>query len=125
MKEKISDKLTIRIASLIHKTLHSRDSADRLVGTILSTWRARSDWHRKNLTTLVLDFESIAELSESAASALAEFHLEFLQDKNLAIEFSNMSDPVRKIFAAAEKSLRRFRKGINAGKKKSGFMIEI
>ncbi len=126
MKEKMVDKLMVCVATLIPKTLHSRDSADRLVRSVISLWRARSDFRKRNLTTLVLDFDGIAELSESAAGALAEFYMEFAEEKNSAIEFLNMSDSIRKPFAAAEKSLRRLRKGINSrAKSKSGFVIEI
>lgn len=126
MKEKRDGKLTVHVARAIPKTLHSRDSADRLVGAVVSFWRARPDRHKNDLTTLVLDFEGISQLSESAASALAEFRLEFSEDKDPTIEFSNMSVSVKKTFAAVEKSVRGIRKRINArNKKKNSFMIEI
>ncbi|HUI30599.1 MAG TPA: hypothetical protein VLX91_10310 [Candidatus Acidoferrales bacterium] len=126
MKEKSDGKLTIQVATAIPKTLHSRDSADRLVRTAVSFWRARPDRSKKDLTALVLDFNGIAQLSESAASALVEFRLEFSGDNDPAIEFSNMTNSVKKTFAGAEKSLRRFQKRINGrGKKKSSFIIEV
>ncbi len=126
MKEKRDGKLTVHVARTIPKTLHSRDSADRLVGTVVSLWRARPDTHRNTLTRLVLDFDGISQMSESAASALAEFRLEFSEDKDPTIEFSNMSVSVKKTFAAAEKSLRGIHKRINArNKKKNNFLIEI
>jgi anti-anti-sigma regulatory factor len=126
MKEKTDDKLTVRIASSIPKTLHSRDSAERLVRTVVSLWRARSDGREKNLNTLVLDFEGISQLSDSAAGALIEFRLEFSEDRNPAVEFSNMSDPVKKTFAALEKSFGQIHRRVNLQKKKKrSFLIEI
>ena len=126
MKENMDDKLTVRVAATIPKTLHSRDSADRLVRAVVSLWRTRSNGNDKNPNKLILDFEGISQMSESAASALIEFQLEFSEDKNPEVEFSNMSVPIEKTFAAVEKSLRRMHKGINArNKKKSSFMIEI
>ena len=126
MKDKTDSKLTVRIASSIPKTLQSRDSADRLIGTVISLWRARPDEYRKNPTTLILDFEGIEQLSESAAGTLIEFRRESSEDKNPVIEFSNMSVSVNETFAAVEKPLRRFHKRIKTrGKKKNSFVIEI
>lgn len=126
MKAKIDGKLTVQVATVIPKTLHSRDSAERLVRTVVSMWRARSDNGDKNPAKLVLDFDGITQLSESAASAIVEFRLEFSEDKYPAIEFSNMTASVRKTFTAVEESLRQIHKRIAARtKKKSSFMIEI
>ncbi len=126
MKEKSDGKLTVQVVSAIPKTLNSRDSAERLVRTAVGLWRARSDGHNKNTTTLVLDFEGITQMSESAASALVEFRLDFSEDKYPAMEFSNMSDSVKKTFAAVEKPVQRIHKRISAqAKKKNSFMIEI
>jgi len=125
MSDKTDGKFTVRIAESIPKTLHSRDSADRLVRTVISLWRSRPDAGKKNLTTLVLDFDGVEQVSESAAGAIIEFQREFSEDKNPEIEFSNMSATVSKIFAAAEKPLRRSSKGMKSQKKKNSFTIEI
>jgi hypothetical protein len=125
MKDKTDGKLTVRIASSIPKTLHSRDSAERLVRTVVSLWRASSEGQDNYPATLVLDFDGIPQLSESAASAIVEFRLEFSGGKYPAIEFANTSVPVRKTLAAVEKSLWRVRRRVNARKKKTSYMIEI
>jgi len=126
MKEKADVKLTVRVAETIAKTLHSKDSADRLVGAVVSLWRRRSDGSSRNTKTLILDFDGVPRLSESAASVLVEFRLEFSEDRKPEIKFSNMSDSVKKTFAAVEKSTQRIHKRINASsKKKTSFMIEI
>ncbi len=126
MKEKMDGTLTVRVATTIPKTLHSRDSADRLVRSVISLWRERSDELRKGAVTLILDFEGIEYLSESAASALIEFRQEFSEDKDPKIRFSNLSISAGKVFAAAEKQFRLASKRIkNQKKKQSSFLIEV
>ncbi|MFZ1081975.1 MAG: STAS domain-containing protein [Candidatus Kryptoniota bacterium] len=126
MKEKTDSKLTVRIAASIPKALHSRDSADRLVRTVVSLWRARPDVRKKTPTTLILDFQGVEQLSESAAGTLLEFRREFSEDKNPAIEFSNMSVSVNETFAAVEKPVGRFSRRVKTQKKKKNiFAIEI
>jgi len=126
MKEKIDGKLTVQVVEVIPKMLHSRDSADRLVRAVINIWRERPRELRKNTGTLVLDFQSIEYVSDSAASALIEFRREFSEDKKPAVEFSNLSDSVSKIFETEEKHLRRASRGIKAQKKKSNsFLIEV
>ncbi len=126
MSVKTDDKFIIQVAASIAKTLHSRDSAERLVRTVISMWRARPDAGRKNSATLILDFEGIEQLSESAAGALIEFRREFSEDKNPSIEFSNLSPSVSKTLAAVEKPVRRVSGKVKTAKKKqSSFTIEI
>lgn len=126
MKEKLDGTLRVRVATTIPKTLHSRDSADRLVRSVISLWRERSDELRKNAVTLILDFEGIEYLSESAAAALIEFRQEFSEDKDPEIRFSNLSASAVKAFTAAEKHLRLASKRIkNQKKKQSSFLIEV
>lgn len=86
----------------------------------------RSDELRKGAVTLILDFEGIEYLSESAASALIEFRQEFSEDKDPKIRFSNLSISAGKVFAAAEKQFRLASKRIkNQKKKQSSFLIEV
>jgi anti-anti-sigma regulatory factor len=126
MKEKMDETLTVRVAATIPKTLHSRDSADRLVRSVISLWRERSDGLRKGAATLILDFEGIEFLSESAAGALVEFRQEFSEEKDPKIEFSNLSASAGKAFAAAEKRIRIASKRTKTQKKKqSSFLIEV
>lgn len=126
MKVKTGGKLTVRIASSIPKTLQSRDSADRLIRTAIGVWRARPEASRRKPTTLILDFDGIEELSESAAAILTDFRRESAEDKNPAIEFSNMSVSVNKTFETVGKPFRRFQKRVKTeGKKKNSFVIEI
>ena len=125
MKEKMGDELTVLIASSIPKTLHSRDSAERLVRIVVGLWRGKAGGYNTP-AVLILDFSGISQLSESAADVLVEFRSEFSGGRCPLIEFSNTSAPVRKALTVAEKSLERLHKRINAHrKKKSGFMIEI
>jgi hypothetical protein len=125
MKEKMDGKLTVRVTTVIPKTLHSRDSADRLVRTVVGLWRERPDELRRNAATLILDFEGIEYLSESAAGALIEFRQEFSEAKDPEIKFSNLSASVSKTLVIAEKNLRHLR-GIKARKRKqNGFSIEV
>jgi hypothetical protein len=126
MKEKKDGKLTVRVAASVPKTLHSRDSADRLVRTVVSLWRERSDELRKSAATLILDFEGIEYLSESAAGALIEFRQEFSEDKDPEIKFSNMSASVDKTFMTAERHMRHDSKGTKTQKRKpNSFLMEV
>ena len=123
---KSDGKFIIEVATSVAKTLHSRDSAERLVRTVISMWRERPDAGKKNSATLILDFAGIEQLSESAAGALIEFRREFSEDKNPSIEFSNLSPSVSKTLAAVEKPLRRVStKAKTAKKKQNSFTIEI
>ena len=125
MKEKMGDELTVPVASSIPKTLHSRDSAERLVRMVVGLWRGRAGGHNSP-AALILDFSGISQLSESAAGVLVEFRFEFSGGGCPQVEFSNTAAPVRKALTTAEKSLERLHKRIDAHrKKKSGFMIEI
>jgi len=126
MKEKNDGKLTVQVAATIPKTLHSRDSADRLVRAVVNIWRERPRTLRKSTRILELDFKGIEYIANSAASALIEFRNEFSEDKRPAVEFSNLSNSMSKIFEAEEKRLRLVSKGTNAQKKKpNGFLIEV
>lgn len=126
MSEKMGSKFTVRIEESIPKTLHSRDSAERLVRTVVSMWRARPGAGGRNVVTLVLDFEGIREISESAAGALIGFREQFSEDKDPEIEFSNMSASVDKTFAAVGKSLRNSSaRGKGRKRKPNGFSIEL
>lgn len=126
MKEKKDGKLTIRVVTTISKTLQSRDSADRLVRTVISLWRERSDELRRSADTLLLDFKGIEYLSESAAAVLIDFRQEFSEDKDPEIEFSNLSASVGKTFVAAQKNLRLACKDIKTHKRKpNSFLIEV
>lgn len=127
MSKNTDGKFTVQIANTIPKMLHSRDSAERLVRTVIGLWRVRSEEFRKNPATLILDFNGIGLVSESAACALIEFQREFSEDKNLTIEFSNLSTSVSETFAIAEKSLRRVSKRIKTHKTKgqNSFVIEV
>ncbi|HEY9165232.1 MAG TPA: hypothetical protein VIS48_03625 [Candidatus Kryptonia bacterium] len=125
MREKKNLEFTVRVAGSIPKKLNSRDSAERLVRNVISMWRERSDEYMKNSTTLNLDFNGIESVSESAVAALVEFRLEFAEDKNPEIEFSNLPISVSKTIASVERSIRHSSGRIASRKKKKGYLIEI
>lgn len=126
MKEKTEGKFTVRVVESLPKTLQSRDSADRLVRAVITLWRSRPITGGRDATTLVLDFDGVHQVSESAAGAIIEFREEFSEDKDPKIEFSNMSPSVDETFAAVEKSLRAVSGRIKTRKRKhSGFSIKL
>jgi len=126
-KMKTGNRLTVKVAKAIQKTLHSRDSAERLERTAVNLWRARSDELRKTPSTLVLDFMDVELVSQPAADALLKFRREFSEDKNLTIEFSNLSTSVSKTFAIVERRLQEIAKRTKTRKIRgqSVFSIEV
>jgi STAS domain len=106
MREKRDGKFTVQVGATIQKTLHSRDSADRLVRAVISLWRNSNGTPGKPPTTLILDFRGVQQLSESAAGVLIEFRREFSEDKNPEIVFSNMSSQINAILEAAARPSR-------------------
>ncbi len=126
MREKTDDKFTVRVADTLQKTLHSRDSAERLVRAVISLWRDSTDGPRKSAGILVLDFQGIEQISESAAGVIAEFRDKFSEDKDPEIIFSNMSSSIREIIEAAERSVLQSARKLRSSKKKRGrFTIKI
>lgn len=126
MKEKMDGKFTVRVATAIPKTLHSRDSAERLVRAVVSLWRKRPRELKRDGATLILDFNEIEHLSESAADVLIEFREEFSEAKDPEIQFSNLSDSVDKALVAAEKNLRRLSRGSKTRKRnQNNYSIEV
>ncbi len=126
MREKCDARFTVRVAATIPKALHSRDSADRLVRVAVSLWRENLDDMRQRAATLVLDFEGIGQLSESAADSLIEFRREFSEDNNPRIVFSNMSVSVSKTLEEVERPQRQTSGKIKKQKgKHNGFLIKI
>ena len=125
MRERTDDESTAPIVSSIPKTLHSRESAERLVRAVVGLWREKSDTHN-NPSSLILDFDGIFRLSESVAEVLVQFRYEFPGGKCPPVKFLNVSATVRKTLTSAEKSLAQIHKRLNANrKKKSGFSIKI
>ena len=117
---KTGNRLTLEVAKAIQKTLHSRDSAERLERTAVNLWRARSDELRKTPSTLVLNFMDVELVSQPAADALLKFRREFSEDKNL-------STSVSKTFAIVERQLQQIAKRTKTRKIKgqSVFSIEV
>ena len=108
MIKKTDERYTVQVAEIISKTLHSRDAAERLERVAVSMWRSRPE-ARKNMenhrldpkktaSKLVLDFAKIEIVSQSAAESLLKFQMDFSEDKNLTIEFSNLSPSVSQGF---------------------------
>ncbi len=125
MREKTNDGSTAPIVSSIPKTLHSRESAERLVRVIVGLWREKSGKYGKP-SSIILDFDGIFRLSESVADVLVQFRYEFPGGQCPPVAFMNVSPPVRKTLTSAEKSLEKLHRRVNAKKKKrSGFRIEI
>jgi hypothetical protein len=125
MRERTDDESTAPIVSSIPKTLHSRESAERLVRAVVGLWREKSDTHN-NPSSLILDFDGIFLLSESVANVLVQFRYEFPGGKCPPVKFMNVSAPVGKTLAAAEKSLAQLHKRLNDNRrKKNGFSIKI
>ncbi len=126
MKKKRDDEFVVRVAATIHKRLHSRDSADRLVRNAIGLWRECSDDHGKRPSTLILDFNGIEQLSESAAAPLADFRREFSEDKDPEIMFCNLSESVSETLASVEKPLRHSSRKIKTSRKsQNNFLIKI
>ena len=107
MKDAGDNSLTIRVGEVIPKSLHSRDSAERLARCAMTLWRERPDKLRKTAKDLILDFAEVEHISESAAEALIEFRHEFAEDKHPEIKFSNLSASAAKTIAVAERHLRQ------------------
>ncbi len=125
MRDKTDGGFTVSIASSVQKTLRSRYSAERLVRAIVGMWREKSVENNEP-SSLILDFDGIFRLPESVADVLVHFRYEFPGGNCSRVEFLNVSAPVRKALASAEKSLGQFHKRVNVKReKKSGFMIEI
>ena len=125
MREKTDDESTAPIVSSIPRTLHSRESATRLVKSIVGLWREKSGGDSMP-SSLILDFKGIFRLPESVADVLVQFRYEFPGGKCPPVKFMNVSPHVRKALASAEKSLEQLHKRLNTDrKKKSGFRIKI
>lgn len=126
MREKTDNTFTVLVADTLQKTLHSRDSAERLVRGVIGLWRNSTNGPGKSAATLVLDFQGIQRLSESAAGVIVEFRREFSEDKNPEIIFSNLMGSVRGTLEAAERSLRQSDNKIrNPKKKRNRFTIKV
>ncbi len=126
MKEKAENKFTVRVVESLPKTLQSRDSADRLVRAVIAQWRTRPANAGKYTTTLVLDFDGVHQVSESAAGVIIEFREQFSEDEDPKIEFSNMCSFVHETFISAEKSLRADSRRLkNQKRKQGGFLIKL
>ena len=123
MKDNGDGSFTIQVGTLIPKTLHSRDSAERLARSAITLWRERSAKSRKTAKVLILDFAEIESIAESAAEALVEFQHEFSEDKHPEIKFFNLSPSSARTISAAERHLRH---SFKARKRKPlNFVIEV
>jgi len=106
MKDNGDGKFIVQVVSIIPKTLHSPDSAERLVRTAGTLWRKRSNKLKRTATALTLDFTDIENRTESPAEALIECHHEIAEDKHPKIKFSSLSASAIKTLDAAKRHLR-------------------